>query len=397
MIKKTLSTFMAFLCIFSAGAPVFADGDEYLPIQYCKKHQIPTKRSVSAILSKKRKIVQKAFLAGLLIATGTNVEIAFRKKNSTPDFSVQKINGINVGVSNSTAKQNNEITAILNALQNKNFKFEFSNNRKYLTILSAKINGYFLNQNTIYKMGKKILELVLDNKPGEAPHILVNLNDDIELKHKILNIFNGLFEHNPTKSETTLKFFELPSDSKETEPVTNPVLVNYLKQHSDASSHLIVCYQKMFFAGLLSALGAEVIAMKKMPFKREFPECVEIHKVAKYPSKFTGERYRFLENVVKHINYIFLPEKLKIESLPLSYFTPIKVTIDDQIVLSESDIFNLGQKFYNLIYKILSDPVVHHQVIKPFQLINLNELPLFTQGVKEIFKDYTGKDLPDLK
>ena len=83
MIKKTLSTFMAFLCIFSAGAPVFADGDEYLPIQYCKKHQIPTKRSVSAILSKKRKIVQKAFLAGLLIATGANVEIAFRRKHKT--------------------------------------------------------------------------------------------------------------------------------------------------------------------------------------------------------------------------------------------------------------------------------------------------------------------------
>ena len=245
-------------------------------------------------------------------------------------------------------------------------------------------------------MGKKILELVLDNKPGEAPHILVNLNDDIELKHKILNIFNGLLEPNPTKSETTLKFFELPSDSKETEPVTNPVLVNYLKQHSDASSHLIVCYQKMFFAGLLSALGAEVIAMEKVPLKREFPECVEIHKVAKYPTKFTGERYRFLENMVKHINYIFLPEKLKIESLPLSYFTPIRVTIDDQIVLSESDIFNLGQKFYNLIYEILSDPAVH-QVTRPFQLIHLNNLPLFTQGVKEIFKDYTGMNLPDLK
>ena len=91
MIKKTLSTFMAFSCIFSAGTPVFADGDEYLPIQYCKKHQIPTKRSVSAILSKKRKIVQKAFLAGLLIATGTNVEIAFRKKIQHQIFQYKKL------------------------------------------------------------------------------------------------------------------------------------------------------------------------------------------------------------------------------------------------------------------------------------------------------------------
>ena len=396
MIKKTLSTFMAFSCIFSAGTPVFADGDEYLPIQYCKKHQIPTKPSVTVALSKKRKIIQKAFLAGLLFATGANVEIVFLKKNSIPNFTVQKINDTYVDVPNSSAKQNNEITAILNALQNKNFKFEFSNRRKHLTILSAKINGYLLNQNTIYKMGEKVLELIVEKKSTIPAHVAMDLNNDIELTNKILNIFNGLLEPNPTKSETTLKFFELPSDSKETEPVTNPVLVNYLKQHSDASSHLIVCYQKMFFAGLLSALGAEVIAMEKMPLKRGFPECVEIHKIAKYPTKFTGDRYRFLENMVKHINYIFLPEKLKIESLPLSYFTPIKVTIDDQIVLSESDIFNLGQKFYNLIYNILSDPAVH-QVTRPFQLIHLNNLPLFTQGVKEIFKDYTGMNLPDLK
>ena len=397
MIKKIFSIFMAFSCFFSAGAPVFADGDdEYLPIQYCKKHQIPTKPSVTVALSKKRKIIQKAFLAGLLLATGANVEIAFLKKNSTPNFTVQKINDIYIDVPNSSAKQDNEITAILNALQNKNFKFEFSNRRKHLTILSAKINGYLLNQNTIYKMGKKVLELIVEKKSVIPAHVTMDLNDDIELKSKILNIFNGLFEHNPTKSENSIKFFELPSDSKETEPVTNPVHINYLKQYPDTSSYLLVCYQKMFFAGLLSALGAEVTVMEKMPLKKGFPECVEIHKVAKYPTKFTGDRYRFLENMVKHINYIFLPEKLKIESLPLSYFTPIRVTIDDQIVLNESDIFNLGQKFYNLIYNILSDPAVH-QVTRPFQLIHLNNLPLFTQGVKEIFKDYTGMNLPDLK
>ena len=397
MIKKIFSIFMAFSCFFSAGAPVFADGDdEVLPIQYCKKHQIPTKPSVTVALSKKRKIIQKAFLAGLLLATGANVEIAFLKKNSTPNFTVQKINDIYIDIPNSSAKQNNEITAILNALQNKNFKFEFSNRRKHLTILSAKINGYLLNQNTIYKMGEKVLELIVEKKSIIPAHVTMNLNDDIELKDKVLNIFNGLFEHNPTKSENSIKFFELPSDSKETEPVTNPVHINYLKQYPDTSSYLLVCYQKMFFAGLLSALGAEVTVMEKMPLKKGFPECVEIHKVAKYPTKFTGDRYRFLENMVKHINYIFLPEKLKIESLPLSYFTPIRVTIDDQIVLNESDIFNLGQKFYNLIYNILSDSAVH-QVTRPFQLIHLNNLPLFTQGVKEIFKDYTGMNLPDLK
>ena len=81
MIKKTLSLFLAFSCIFSAGAPVFADGDdEVLPIQYCKKPKISTKKSVSNSLALKRKIIQKAFLIGLLLAKGANIEIAFRKK-----------------------------------------------------------------------------------------------------------------------------------------------------------------------------------------------------------------------------------------------------------------------------------------------------------------------------
>ena len=81
MIKKALSIFLAFSCFFSAGAPVFADGDdEVLPIQYCKKPKISTKKSVSNSLALKRKIIQKAFLIGLLLAKGANIEIAFRKK-----------------------------------------------------------------------------------------------------------------------------------------------------------------------------------------------------------------------------------------------------------------------------------------------------------------------------
>ena len=392
MIKKTLSTFMAFLCIFSAGAPVFADGDEYLPIQYCKKHQIPTKRSVSAILSKKRKIVQKAFLAGLLIATGTNVEIAFRKKNSTPDFSVQKINGINVGVSNSTAKQNNEITAILNALQNKNFKFEFNNKSpKQLTIISAKINDHFLSQDTMYKMGEKVLELIVEKRPDIQARIPMDLNNDIELTNKILNIFNGLLEPNPTKSENPIKFFELPSDSKKMEPVTNPAHVDYLKQHPDASSHLIVCYQKMFFIGLLSAFGTKVTAKLKETTDSSFPECIKAHTINKYRLHLKGEYYVFLSNMIKYINSSFPPEKLKIETLPLSYLVPTKVTINNQIILNENDIFNLGQKFYNLIDKIVSECPSELSIYLGY-IIDLSKTSKFTQGVKEIFKEYTGKD-----
>ena len=111
MIKKIFSIFMAFSCIFSAGAPVFADSDdEYLPIQYLKVHQISTKPSLSQSdkLVKKRRIAQKSFLAGLLLATGADIEIAFRKKYknllSLTDFMVKKINNVNVDVPITSAK-----------------------------------------------------------------------------------------------------------------------------------------------------------------------------------------------------------------------------------------------------------------------------------------------------
>ena len=75
---------------------------------------------------------------------------------------------------------------------------------------------------------------------------------------------------------------------------------------------------------------------------------------------------------------------------------PSKVTINNQIILNETDIFNLGQRFYNLIYKI-----AHEYLIQLFRnctgFIDLNEVTQFTQGVQAIFKDYTGKDLPYIK
>ena len=400
MIKKTLSLFLAFSCFLSAGAPVFADGDgEFLPPRYSKKHQIPTKTSVNNIVYRKKKIAQKSFLAGLLLATGANVEIAFRRKHKSKslltDFMVKKINNIDVNVSITSANQNNEIAALLDALKNENFKFEFNSRAsRQLVILNAKIKDHFLSQSTMHKMGEKVLELIAEKKSTIPAHVTMNLNDDIELKDKILNIFNGLFEPNPTKNENTLKFFELPSDSEKLEFVTNPAHVDYLKQHPDATSHLIVCYQKMFFIGLLSALGIQVTAKIKETLDDTFPECITICKINE---TYTTQQqyYAFLESIIRNINSSFPPEKLKIETLPMSYITPSKVTINNQIVLDENDIFNLGQKFYNLIDKIIwSCPAqlfIYHGYI-----IDLSRSDEFTQGVKEIFKTYTDKDLPDL-
>ena len=401
MIKKTLSIFMAFSCLFSSGAPIFADGDEYLPTQYCKKHQIPTKSSQlqSDKLFKKRRIIQKAFLTGLLLATGADIEIAFRKKlknkSSLTDFMVKKINNIDVKFSRSSSLQYNEIAAILNALKNENFKFEFNNKSpKQLTIISAKINDHFLSQDTMYKMGEKVLELIVEKRPDIQARIPMDLNNDIELTNKILNIFNGLLEPNPTKSENPIKFFELPSDSKKMEPVTNPAHVDYLKQHPDATSHLIVCYQKMFFIGLLSALGIKVTAKIKETLDDSFPECITICKINE---TYTTQQqyYAFLESIIRNINSSFPPEKLKIETLPMSYITPSKVTINNQIVLDQNDIFNLGQRFYNLIDKIIWSCPANLFIYYGY-IIDLSRSDEFTQGVKEMFQIYTGKDLPDL-
>ena len=401
MIKKALSFLMTFTCLFSAGTPVFAGGDEYLPTQYCKKHQIPTKSSQSQgnNLFKKRRIAQKAFLTGLLLATGADIEIAFRKifkdKSSLTDFMVKKINNIDVKFSRSSSLQDNEIAALLDALKNENFKFEFnSRSPKQLTILSAKIHDHFLSQGTMYKMGEKVLELIMEKRPDVRARIPMSLNNDIELRNKILNIFNGLHKNNST--ENTLKFFGLTSDSRNPEPVTNPDHVDYLKQHPDATSHLIVCYQKMFFIGLLCAFGIKVkIKLKETP-DGSFPECMVIHHVDQHKINRKKEYYGFLENMIKHINSSFPPEKLKIETSPLSYSMPSKVTINNQIILNETDIFNLGQRFYNLIYKI-----AHEYLIQLFRnctgFIDLNEVTQFTLGVQAIFKDYTGKDLPYIK
>ena len=247
----------------------------------------------------------------------------------------------------------------------------------------------------MYKIGEKILNLIIEKNSDVSSYVAINLNDDIKLRNDILNVLKNLLDPNPT--ENTLNFFELPSDSKKIEPVINPAHVNYLKGHPDSASRAVICYQKMFFTGLLSALGLKVTAKEKITeiFDDVFPQCIEIHNVAQHPVNCTGEYYRFLENIIKRINYIFPPEKLKVEALSLSYLTPAKVTINNQIVLNETDIFNLGQRFYNLIYKmLLSYPL---KLSACYRLISLNESIDFTKGVKEIFKDYTGQDLPDLK
>ena len=94
------------------------------------------------------------------------------------------------------------------------------------------------------------------------------------------------------------------------------------------------------------------------------------------------------------MNSIFDSKKLKVEALQASNLIPTKVIMENKIYLDENDIFNLGQRFYNLFYKLTCENIIKH---RPCTILCLNEVPSFSQGVKEIFKEYTGKDLPDLK
>ena len=72
-----------------------------------------------------------------------------------------------------------------------------------------------------------------------------------------------------------------------------------------------------------------------------------------------------------------------------------ELTINNKIILNENDIFNLGQRFYNLIYEtILKCP--YELFLYHDKYMHLSKSPKFTQGVKEMFQIYTGKDLPDL-
>ena len=95
--------------------------------------------------------------------------------------------------------------------------------------------------------------------------------------------------------------------------------------------------------------------------------------------------------MIKLINSIFPPEKLKIETVPMSYSVPTKVTINNEIVLNENDVINLGQRFYNLIYKMISENAL--TLYKINRAIHLDSNIGFTKNVKKIFKEYTGKDL----
>lgn len=396
----------AFL-IFSSVFPIFAEGNEYLPTQYLTKSKIlPNsieKMSQNGII-KRRKIAQKAFLTALLCVTGTNIEITSIRNvsSSYATFKIHKVNGVNIDYSNNTRDNkslNLQIAILINeAKKNKNIELNIVNKGQKVILSSAKINNYFLNQLTICKIGEKILELIKKYKSqicvGETIKFgeIINLNKNIPLMNGFVNILGELL-----KNENTPKIFELTSNSKKLDPITNPDHIELLNKKPNDFPKLMIYYQKIFFAGILSALGAKVSVKENNSVITAdgLPVRISLWIINSFRTK-SKELERGFSYTIKYINFICSRnEEIKIETLQMSYSTPIKVVINKTITLDVNDLYNLGQKFYNLICKMLDEKTL--ATIDHLHLIPLNKNPALIQGIKEIFKEYTGKELPDLK
>lgn len=409
MIKKILPAFMAFTFLISSSiAPVFADGTHHssIPTEYLQKGKFPRppKSYSIASIQRIRKVSQKAFLTAILCALGIDVELKLHfsdKYFTSKNFSVCKIDNKNIYYKD---KNDNtpQVKAMMDCLAGKkdiiDFDFDFGNTG--IMIAGAKINGYFLNQSVIHEIGEKVLELISLIKfnafKNNESHLPINLTANIQFKNEVTDILGDILRYDTINDKTELKLFQLPSEQKGLDSITNPVHVDFLKKHPYTFSLLVTCYQTAFFTGLLSILGISISLRPQDELSRtNFPECVLLRKINDTRVSPTGTRPNYLTRFARTINSTFPAEKLKIESLRMSYLLPSGVIINNEIVLNETDVFNLGQKFYNLIYKMISEN--YKNIIDTYGLIHLDKNADFVKNAKEIFKEYTGKDFPNLE
>lgn len=94
------------------------------------------------------------------------------------------------------------------------------------------------------------------------------------------------------------------------------------------------------------------------------------------------------------MKFFFPAQKFKIETVT-GYSVPIRVTIGNSMILTENDVFNLGQRFYNMIEEMLSKGSL--ESASYYRTIHLQKSCEFIINVKKIFKEYTGSDLPDIR
>ena len=382
-------TFCTFLPVNTA----FAGGSTY---SQEAKTPIPTRpeRQTNII---KNHYAQKAFLVGLLCTTGTNVYIKFHPdmKYKALNFTVVKIGETNLGVT--SAKENSiQIQALLYFLNNKNniIDFKYDSHSFGILLSCIKVNKFYLTQKTIHNMGEKILKLIYEKKENYSQiENMVNLSEDTAFIQEVINIFKNPLLNIPQNYENTLNFYTLPSDQNKIEPVQNVNHVNYIKTHPEESSLIEYCYYKAFLLGILNLAGTN-ISVRNFNIDSDCSDFIDAFNLYKINDKFSRKaETKFLVYLLKRVSNIIPPEKLEIEILEMNYSMPGKVTIFKNITLNEIDIFNLGKRFYNLFYDLNYDYITRSALHNHFCLNTVTE---FTEGVKKIFKEYTGQDLPDL-
>ena len=398
---------MAFTFLISSSiTPALAGKNPSIPAEYLQKDKpprLPKSYSISSI-QRIRRVSQKAFLTAILCALGVDVIIKLHPSDRyfvSKNFSVCKVGDTQVYYKNKNDNKP-QVKAMIDCLDSKKdiMDFDFGFSSTGVIIAGAKINGYFLNQSVIHEIGEKVLELIsrikfnaFKNKESDLP---INLTANIQFKNDVADILGDILNYDKIDSKTELKLFQLPSESKGLDPITNPVHVDFLKKYPGTFSLLVTCYQTAFFTGLFSILGIHISLRPQNELSQlNFPECVLLRKIDKSRTNPTGTNSNYLALFAKMINSTFPSEKLKVESLRMSYLLPSKVIVNNEITLNETDVFNLGQKFYNLIYKMVSENL--DDVINSFGLIYLNENDDFIKNAKKEFKEYTGKDFPNLK
>lgn len=400
MIKKALSIFLAFSYIFSPVANASGTPKTALPRPSktgCKSDSYSYLKRVSN---------QKAFLAGLLCATGTNVCIKLYPGPETKscNFTITRIDDTNIEVRNHIDHLI-QINALLYFLVNNKdiIDFEYDPHTSGILTSCIKVNDYYLTQKVIQDIGEKILELILENKKNpyksQLGNILVNLTQDPSFKEKVTNIFEDILYTNLITTGNTLNFYTFPSSStKKLEPVQNFNHVSYIKRHPQESSLLEICYTKAFFISMLKLAGAKITVSHYntyLDYDLEFIDAFNLRKIngmVNYQKK--GIHTKYLTYLIKLVKSILPPEKLKIETIALTCSMPVKITICNNIVLNEIDIFNLGQRFHNIAYDIMRE---YREDRTYFNLSDLDKSENLNQRFKQEFKNYTGVDLPDLK
>lgn len=396
MIKKTLSAIMAFACFISPlSSTAFASG----------KSKIPT-RTVANIrrtyfeyqtMRAERIVYQKAFLAALLCTTGTDVYISNWKLN-TRDFMVTKIGDLNFDekIYRTNPAQLNFLLNYLVNNKKDNLDFKANLNRRNATILCAKINNCFLPESTIYKIGTKALDLINETKKkgnvfSDSSSLYLNLTENTYLRQQMMELLGDALKSSDDGSNA-LSIFTLYSEFnfKKLDPIENPEHIKNLKECSKEYYNMLECYETAFFFGFLASQGINV----RVKFsKDQIVDPIFLSEINGIPIPHISKIREYTKILMKYTANIFPAKKLKIESINLYYAIPTKIVINNDIILYENDILVLGQRFHNAVYKDIANSI---QTYIPYRIVDLQKFPNLGQTMKEIFKDYTGQDLPKL-